>query len=97
MERTQVYDAKTSENAKIFMDEWLAFFPFEITRVLTDNGPGFTNRLIKSKKGNLCEKPSKLEEKNKKTILNIGLQNPIHLKQMVGLKESTERLKTAPF
>jgi hypothetical protein len=38
------------------MNRRLKFFPFEITRVLTDNGPEFTNRLIKSKKGELCQK-----------------------------------------
>jgi len=72
----KVYDGKTSENAKIFMDEWLAFFPFEITRVLTDNGPGFTNRLIKSKKGNLCEKPSKLDEVCEKNNIEHRLTKP---------------------
>lgn len=58
------------------MDEWLAFFPFEITRVLTDNGPGFTNRLIKSKKGNLCEKPSKLDEVCEKNNIEHRLTKP---------------------
>ena len=59
----QVYDAKTSENAKDFMNKCLDFFPIiKITHVLTDNGLEFTNRLIKSKKGNLCEKVSKFDE-----------------------------------
>jgi|GEM_PF-5234504 len=44
------------------MNRGLEFFPFEITRVLTDNGPEFTNRLIKSKKGELCQKPPKPDE-----------------------------------
>ncbi|MBU1680900.1 MAG: DDE-type integrase/transposase/recombinase [Bacteroidetes bacterium] len=57
----EAYDAKTSENAESFMKNCLEFFPFEITHVLTDNGLEFTNRLIKSKKGNLCTKPSKLD------------------------------------
>ena len=57
----EVYDAKTSENAESFMNNCLKFFPFGITHVLTDNGLEFTNRLIKSKKGNLCTKPSKLD------------------------------------
>lgn len=56
-----VYDAKTSDNAEDFMNKCLDFFPFGITHVLTDNGLEFTNRLIKSKKGNLCQKPSKLD------------------------------------
>jgi len=56
-----VYDAKTSDNAEDFMNKCLGFFPFGITHVLTDNGLEFTNRLIKSKKGNFCQKPSKLD------------------------------------
>lgn len=57
----QVYDAKTSENAEGFMNKCLDFFSFEITHVLTDNGLEFTNKLIKSKKGVYCKKPSKLD------------------------------------
>ena len=72
----KVYDAKTSENAKIFMGECLAFFPFEITHVLTDNGLEFTNRLIKSKKGNLCKKPSKLDEVCEKNNVEHRLTKP---------------------
>ena len=58
----RVYEAKSSENTEDFMNRCLEFFPFEITHVLTDNGLEFTNRLIKSKKGDLCQKPSKLDE-----------------------------------
>jgi transposase-like protein len=57
----EVYDAKTSSNAENFMKKCLDYFPFEITHVLTDNGLEFTNRLIRSKKGALCVKPSKLD------------------------------------
>lgn len=57
----KIYDSKTSENAESFMKECISFFPFNITHVLTDNGLEFTNRLLKSKKGNLCKKPSKLD------------------------------------
>lgn len=57
----KVYDGKTSDNTKLFMEECLEFFPFYITHVLTDNGLEFTNKLIRSKKGNLCTKPSKLD------------------------------------
>ena len=56
-----VYDAKTAENAEGFMKKCIDFFPFGITHVLTDNGLEFTNRLIKSKKGHYCTKPSKLD------------------------------------
>ena len=57
----KVYNAKTSANAESFMKECIAFFPFEITHVLTDNGLEFTNRLLKNKKGKDCAKPSKLD------------------------------------
>lgn len=43
------------------MGECLAFFPFGITHVLTDNGLEFTNRLLKDKTGKYCTKPSKLD------------------------------------
>jgi len=64
----KIYDAKTSLNAERFMKECLAFFPFGITHVLTDNGLEFTNRLLKNKKGHYTSKPSKLDvlcEENK--------------------------------
>ena len=57
----ELYDAKTAENAEIFMVKCLAFFPFGVSHVLTDNGLEFTNKLIKSKTGKYCEKPSKLD------------------------------------
>ena len=59
----KIYDHKTTENTDLFFDECMAFFPFVITHILTDNGFEFTNRLIKSKKGNLCTKPSLLDIK----------------------------------
>jgi hypothetical protein len=37
------------------MDKCLAFFPFKITHILTDNGLEITNRLLKSKIGNSCK------------------------------------------
>jgi transposase-like protein len=57
----KVYDAKSSEKTEVFTKECLAFFPFQITHILTDNGLEFTNRLLKSKKGKYCTKPSKLD------------------------------------
>jgi transposase-like protein len=57
----KIYDAKTSANTEGFMKECLAFFPFAITHVLTDNGLEFTNRFLKNKKGEYCTKPSKLD------------------------------------
>lgn len=58
----KVYNSKTSENTEAFMKECIAFFPFKITHVLTDNGLEFTNKLLKSKKGSYCAKPSKLDD-----------------------------------
>ena len=57
-----LYDAKTAENTEDFVNICIAFFPFNITHILTDNGLEFTNALLKSKKGKLCTKPSKLDE-----------------------------------
>lgn len=72
----RVYTAKTAENAEVFMNECLEFFPFGITHVLTDNGLEFTNKLIKSKKGNYCQKPSKLDEVCKKNDIDHRLTKP---------------------
>lgn len=63
----KVYDAKTAENASNFFNECIDFFPFKITKVLTDNGFEFTNRFIKNKQGEYCKTPSKFDiilEKN---------------------------------
>lgn len=57
----KIYDAKTSVNTEDFANNCLDFFPFPITHILTDNGLEFTNSLIKSKKGEYCKKPSKLD------------------------------------
>ena len=58
-----VYENKTAENTEDFMDKCLAFFPFNITHILTDNGLEFTNRLLKSKTGKFCQKLSKMDAK----------------------------------
>lgn len=59
----KVYDNKTADNTDLFFDECMSFFPFKLTHILTDNGIEFTNSLIRSKKGNLCIKPSLLDIK----------------------------------
>ncbi len=61
-----VYENKTAENTEDFMDKCLAFFPFKITHILTDNGLEFTNRLLKSKTGNSCQKRAKMDVKCEK-------------------------------
>lgn len=71
-----VYQNKTAENTQLFMDKCLDFFPFQITHVLTDNGLEFTNRLIMSKKGNQCTKPSLLDVKCSKNNIDHRLTKP---------------------
>ena len=56
-----VYENKTADNTADFMEKCFNFFPTIITHVLTDNGLEFTNRLLRSKKGVACSKPSKLD------------------------------------
>ena len=71
-----VYDKKSAESTTDFMDRALGFFPFEITHILTDNGLEFTNRLIKSKKGQLCQKPSKMDIKCEEKNIEHRLTKP---------------------
>jgi transposase InsO family protein len=72
----KVYDAKTAENTEDFMDECFSFFPFKITHILTDNGLEFTNRLLKSKKGELCTKLSKMDVKCQENKIEHRLTAP---------------------
>jgi transposase InsO family protein len=58
-----VYEHKTAENTEDFMDKCIVFFPFVISHILTDNGLEFTNKLLRSKKGEPCKKLSKMDEK----------------------------------
>ncbi len=72
----QIYDNKTVQSTNDFFDKCLAFFPFEITHILTDNGLEFTNRLIKSKTGNLCTKDSLLDIQCNKHNIEHRLTKP---------------------
>jgi transposase InsO family protein len=58
----RIYDKKTAINTQEFILEAKDFLPFNITHILTDNGLEFTNRLLKSKKGEPCQKLSLLDE-----------------------------------
>ena len=58
----KIYDNKTAINTQEFILEAMDFLPFNITHILTDNGLEFTNRLLKSKKGEPCKKASLLDE-----------------------------------
>lgn len=83
----RIYNEKTAANAQDFLDRCvLDEFPIVIDYVLTDNGLEFTNRLIISKKGNACEKPSKFDESSKKHGIEHRLTKP-HTPQTNGMVE----------
>lgn len=71
-----VYCDNTAESTEAFFEHCVAFFPFKITHILTDNGLEFTNSLIRSKKGNLCTKPSKLDQKCSEHQIDHRLTKP---------------------
>ncbi len=71
-----VYGNKTAESTEDFMDRCLDFFPFNITHILTDNGLEFTNRLLVSKKGEKCAKPSKMDVKCEQNKIEHRLTAP---------------------
>ena len=71
-----VYKNKTAENTEDFMDKCFEFFPFYISHILTDNGLEFTNRLLVSKKGEKCTKPSKMDLKCKENNIEHRLTAP---------------------
>lgn len=72
----KVYDAKTGSNAEDFLNECIAFFPVYITHTLTDNGLEFTNRLLKSKKGEPCKKKSKFDQVCEKNEIDHRCTKP---------------------
>lgn len=72
----KVYDKKNGENAQHFFDECMNFFPFKITTILTDNGLEFSNKLLKSKKGNHCTKKSLFDLKCEQYNINHRLTKP---------------------
>jgi transposase InsO family protein len=72
----KIYSNKTAEATDDFCKGCLSFFPFVITHILTDNGLEFTNRLIKSKTGSLCQKPSLLDQKCKENNIQHRLTLP---------------------
>lgn len=72
----KIYQDKTAQSTDDFFDRCLEFFPFEISHILTDNGLEFTNRLIMSKKGNLCTKDSLLDIKCKENNIEHRLTKP---------------------
>ena len=71
-----VYENKTSTNTEDFMEKCFEFFPFKITHILTYNGLEFTNRLLVSKKGDKCEKASKMDIKCAENNIEHRLTEP---------------------
>jgi len=74
----KTYEDKTAQSAEEFLDKCISFFPFEITPILTDNGLEFTNKLLKSKKGNLCDKTFKFDVKCQENSIEHRLTLPKH-------------------
>ena len=72
----KAYDSRSAKSTDDFMNECFAFFPFEITHILTDNGPEFTNRFLKSIKGDLCVKKSVMDIKCEKANIEHRLIKP---------------------
>jgi len=72
----EIYDDKTAKSTEDFFDKCLDFFPIKITHILTDNGLEFTNKLIMSKKGNLCTKDSLLDIKCNENQIEHRLTKP---------------------
>lgn len=72
----QLYENKTAKSAQDFFNKCIEFFPFEITHILTDNGLEFTNRLIKSKKGENCKKNSLFAQRCKENNVEHRLTKP---------------------
>jgi transposase InsO family protein len=70
------YPNKTAEYAAEFLEYCVNFFPFKIEKILTDNGLEFTNRLLKSKKGEPCKKPSLFDTQCKKDKIEHRLTLP---------------------
>ncbi len=90
----EVYDAKTSSNTEDFVNKCFDFFPFVITHILTDNGLEFTNRLLKSKKGESCKTPSKLDVLCEKNNIQHRLTKPFTPKTNGMVEKANDIIKT---
>lgn len=90
----KVYDAKSSENAKGFLTLCIDFFPVYITHALTDNGLEFTNRLLKSKKGEPCKKPSKFDELCSKNNIDHRCTKPFTPKTNGMVEKANDIIKS---
>lgn len=74
----EIYEDKTATSTADFYQKCQGFYPFKISHILTDNGLEFTNKLIRSKKGNLCTKPSLLDIKCTENNVEHRLTKPAH-------------------
>jgi transposase InsO family protein len=72
----KVYDTKSAHSTECFLEECFEFFPFKITHILTDNGLEFSNKLHKSKRGNSCNKKSKMDIKCDENNIDHRLTKP---------------------
>lgn len=72
----KVYNTKSARSTECFMEECLEFFPFKITHILTDNGLEFSNKLHVSKRGNSCDKKSKMDIKCEENNIDHRLTKP---------------------
>lgn len=57
----KIYDAKTAHNASDFLSRCKSFFPFTITKILTDNGKEFTLKLHKGRNKSKTNKLGKFD------------------------------------
>lgn len=74
----RIYKDKSAQSAQDFFDEILNFFPIVISYILTDNGLEFTNKLLKSKKGEHCKKESLFDQRCHKHNIQHRLTLPRH-------------------
>ena len=77
------------------MNKWISHFPFKISHVLTDNGLEFTNRYLKSKTGEPCKKPSRLDLVCKAHQVEHRLTKPFTPKTNGMVEKANDILKKA--
>ena len=75
------------------MNKCLAFFPFKITHILTDNGLQFPNSLLKSKTGDACQKGSKMDLKCVQNNIKYRLTTPFTPKTNVMVERVNGTIK----
>ncbi|MBT8245474.1 MAG: DDE-type integrase/transposase/recombinase [Winogradskyella sp.] len=89
----QVYDAKSGTSTKDFLEKCIEFFTVYITHAFTDNGLEFTNRLLKSKKGEPYKKPSKFDKVCTKINIDHRCTKPFTPKTNVMVEKANDNIK----